>query len=68
MGIQKLKEHEIKDSRTGKPYAVIGPDYQEVVDKVNELVEIVTALIKENNIHEKQIDELQMRLKNEKMV
>lgn len=33
-----------------------------VQEKVNELIAVVNALIEENNIHEKQIDELQMRV------
>lgn len=38
----------------------------DVYEKVNQLIETVNALIKENNIHEKQIDELQMKLEPEK--
>jgi len=34
--------------------------------KINQLVDAVNALIKENNTHEKQIDELQMKLEPEK--
>ena len=36
------------------------------VEKINELVNYVNALIESNNIHEKQIDELQMKLEPEK--
>lgn len=34
--------------------------------KINELVDAVNALVKENNIHEKQIDELQMKMEPKK--
>ena len=34
--------------------------------KINELVNYVNALIESNNIHEKQIDKLQMKLEPEK--
>lgn len=37
-----------------------------VYEKVNQLVETVNVLIKENNIHEKQIDELQMKVEPDK--
>lgn len=37
-----------------------------LADKINELVNYVNALIESNNIHEKQIDELQMKLEPEK--
>ena len=36
-----------------------------VQEKVNELIAVVNALIEENNIHEKQIDELQMRVEKQ---
>lgn len=35
-----------------------------VINKVNELIEVVNGLILENNIHEKQIDKIQMRVEN----
>lgn len=35
-------------------------------EKINELVDAVNVLMEENNIHEKQIDELQMKLEPEK--
>lgn len=38
----------------------------DVLKKINELVGYVNALIESNNIHEKQIDELQMKLEPEK--
>lgn len=33
-----------------------------LAEKINELVDAINALIKENNIHEEQIDELQMKV------
>lgn len=45
-------------------------DWQDVArtveNKINEIVDYVNALIESNNIHEKQIDELQMKLEPEK--
>ena len=35
----------------------------EWINKINELVDVVNTLVEENNIHERQIDELQMKLK-----
>lgn len=32
-----------------------------IINKINELCDVVNALVEENNIHEKQIDELQMK-------
>lgn len=47
-------------------------DWQDVArtveNKINELVDVVNALIESNNIHEKQIDKLQMKLEPEKCV
>ena len=37
-----------------------------IMQKINELVNYVNALIESNNIHEKQIDKLQMKLEPEK--
>lgn len=34
--------------------------------KINEVIDIVNALVEENNIHEEQIDELQMKVEPEK--
>lgn len=48
----------------GKEYEY--PDTTALVGKINELADVVNALIKENNIHEMQIDELQMKLEPEK--
>lgn len=44
----------------------IGLSEIEQVEAFNALVDAVNALIEENNIHEKQIDELQMKLEPEK--
>ena len=45
-------------------------DWQDVArtveNKINELVDVVNALIESNNVHEKQIDKLQMKLEPEK--
>lgn len=41
-------------------------DEYKVQEKINELIDIVNALVEENNIHEEQIDELQMKLEPEK--
>ena len=45
-------------------------DWQDVArtveNKINEIVDYVNALIESNNIHEKQIDKLQMKLEPEK--
>lgn len=40
--------------------------FVEIWDKINELVDYTNALIESSNIHEKQIDELQMKLEPEK--
>lgn len=42
------------------------PTHAMLVDKINELVDYVNALIESNNVHEKQIDKLQMKLEPEK--
>ena len=45
-------------------------DWQDVArtveNKINEIVDVVNALIESNNVHEKQIDKLQMKLEPEK--
>lgn len=38
----------------------------ECLEKLNELIDVINALVEENNIHEKQIDELQMKIEPEK--
>lgn len=43
------------------------PNGYDFMGKINELVDVVNALIKENNIHEMQIDELQMKVEPEKL-
>lgn len=35
-------------------------------NKINELIDVINTLVQENNIHEKQIDKLQMKLEPEK--
>lgn len=85
--IEKLKEHEVKDSRTGKVYATIGCDMYEIIEKINELVdrenwldktvEVLTKRLKDHeewqsavgemvNVHEREIDQLQMSINPEK--
>ena len=39
----------------------------ELFKKLNELMDIVNALIEENNVHERQIDELQMKVKDQQI-
>lgn len=41
-------------------------DLLNCIKKINEVIDVVNALIKENNIHEKQIDELQMKAEPQK--
>lgn len=61
--IEKLKRH----IRVENGYEIsCPPDEAEIIEKINELVEYVNALIESNNIHEKQIDELQMKIEPEK--
>lgn len=43
-----------------------GSQICEICVKINELIDVVNALVEENNIHEKQIDELQMKLEPDK--
>lgn len=40
----------------------------ELFKKLNELMDIVNALIEENNVHERQIDELQMKIKDQQIL
>lgn len=66
--IEKLEMQEI--SRGGENMVLhiqkIPATAEEMHEKINELVGYVNALIESNNIHEKQIDELQMKLEPEK--
>lgn len=39
----------------------VGMDNESLFNKTNELVDAVNALVESNNVHEKQIDELQMK-------
>lgn len=65
--IQKLSEYEIT-SRDGSFINVECNTkiINTLVRKINELVDSVNALVESNNIHEKQIDELQMKVEPEK--
>lgn len=56
----KIKEFVIENDRCGNV------EWWDVVKKINEIVNYVNALIESNNIHEKQIDKLQMKLEPEK--
>ena len=58
--IEKLLEQKLTIGKTKYEY----PTHAMMMDKINELVEYVNALIKNNNIHEKQIDELNLNQKN----
>ena len=49
--IEKLKETQTESQR------------YKIVRKLNEVIEVVNVLIKENNIHEKQIDSLQIDIR-----
>lgn len=60
--IEKLLEQKLTIGKTKYEY----PTHAMLVDKINELVEYVNALIDSSNIHEKQIDKLQMKLEPEK--
>ena len=52
----KIEKFVIENDRCGNV------EWWDVVKKINELVDYVNALIESNNIHEKQIDKLQMKL------
>ena len=63
--------YEVPRKTTGKIEKLVSdggshPDQRDFMYKINQLVEYVNALIDSNNIHEKQIDELQMKLEPEK--
>lgn len=60
--IEKLLEQKLTIGKTKYEY----PTHAMVMDKINQIVDYVNALIESNNIHEKQIDELQMKLEPEK--
>lgn len=60
--IEKLLEQKLTIGKTKYEY----PTHAMLVDKINQIVDYVNALIESNNIHEKQIDELQMKLEPEK--
>lgn len=44
----------------GLPTTIM-PDSAKLMRKINELIDVVNTLVEENNVHEKQIDELQMK-------
>lgn len=56
----KIEKFVIENDRCGNV------EWWDVVNKINELVNYVNALIESSNIHEKQIDELQMKIEPEK--
>lgn len=60
--IERLLSQKLTIGKTKYEY----PTHEMLVDKINELVNYINALIESNNIHEKQIDELQMKLEPEK--
>ena len=64
--IEKLEKHIIGENTPGTVSLMVAPTAEQQVDKINELVDAVNALIEENNIHEKQVDELQMKLEPKK--
>ena len=56
----KIEKFVIENDRCGNV------EWWDVVKKINQIVDYVNALIESNNIHEKQIDELQMKIEPEK--
>lgn len=60
----------IEEIEVGYNNSLKARDWQDiahtVANKINEIVDYVNALIESNNIHEKQIDKLQMKLEPEK--
>ena len=56
----KIEKFVIENDRCGNV------EWWDVVKKINQIVDYVNALIESNNIHEKQIDKLQMKLEPEK--
>lgn len=63
--MEKLKLHPVCNNN-GEVYAEIEPDNTELREVINQLIDVVNTLVEENNIHEKQIDKLQMKLEPEK--
>ena len=61
--IEKLERHIEMDNDSAKSCP---PSGEEFMYKINQIVDYVNALIESNNIHEKQIDKLQMKLEPEK--
>ena len=64
--IKKLEKHIIGENAPGTVSLMVAPTAEQQVDKINELVDKINALVESNNIHEKQIDELQMKVEPEK--
>ena len=62
--IEKLDRH-IKTEENGVRISC-PPTQADCIEKINELVDVINALVEENNIHEMQIDELQMKIEPEK--
>ena len=63
--------YEVPRKTTGKIEKLMSdggahPDQRDFMYKINQIVDVVNALIESNNIHEKQIDKLQMKLEPEK--
>ena len=63
--------YEVSRKTTGKIEKLMSdggarPDQRDFMYKINQIVDYVNALIESNNIHEKQIDKLQMKLEPEK--
>ena len=63
--------YEVPRKTTGKIEKLMSdggahPDQRDFMYKINQIVDYVNALIESNNIHEKQIDKLQMKLEPEK--
>lgn len=78
--IKKLEKRIIGENAPGMVSSMVTPTAEQQVDKINELVcavnrletmakntnTVLESLVKENNIHEKQIDELQIKVEPEK--
>lgn len=64
--IKKLEKHIIGGDAPGMVSLMVAPTAEQQVDKINELVDKINVLVESNNIHEKQIDELQMKIEPKK--
>ena len=47
--IEKLKEHDVIDPKTDKIIGTIGCDLREIMDKLNEVIDAVNALVYEHD-------------------